>query len=82
MRSIRPLRLRISPTVPIYYEGRLAKLNLDEAGRPKIDPTFEELTEGEEVERREKLKSKWAQLAAIVGAVSIGRAGQKNPQSA
>jgi type I restriction enzyme R subunit len=55
-------------TVPIYYESRLAKLALDEAERPKIDPDFEEATEGEEVERKEKLKSKWAQLEAIVGA--------------
>ena len=55
-------------TVPIYYESRLAKLTLDEGERPKIDPEFEEATEGEEVERREKLKTKWAQLEAVVGA--------------
>ncbi|MCE9594793.1 MAG: type I restriction endonuclease subunit R [Planctomycetes bacterium] len=55
-------------TVPIYYESRLAKLAIDEAERPKIDPEFEEATEGEEVERKEKLKSKWAQLEAVVGA--------------
>ena len=55
-------------TVPIYYESRLAKLALDEHERPKIDPDFEEATEGEEVERREKLKTKWAQLEAVVGA--------------
>ena len=55
-------------TVPIYYESRLAKLALDEAERPKIDPDFEEATEGEEVERKEELKTKWAQLEAIVGA--------------
>ncbi|MFQ3591142.1 MAG: type I restriction enzyme endonuclease domain-containing protein, partial [Chloracidobacterium sp.] len=54
-------------TVPIYYERRLAKLALDEAERPKIDPDFEEVTEGEEDERKEKLKSKWAQLEAVVG---------------
>ena len=54
-------------TVPIYYESRLAKLALDEAERPKIDPEFEEVTEGGEVERVEQLKSKWAQLEAIVG---------------
>ena len=54
-------------TVPIYYEGRLAKLELSEVERPKIDPDFEEVTEGEEVERKEGLKSKWAQLAAVVG---------------
>ena len=54
-------------TVPIYYESRLAKLDLDEAERPKIDPEFEEVTEGEEIERKEKLKTKWAQLEAVVG---------------
>jgi type I restriction enzyme, R subunit len=53
--------------VPIYYESRLAKLELKPSERPRIDPEFEELTEGEEVERREKLKTKWAQLEAIVG---------------
>ncbi len=50
------------------YESRLAKLALDESERPKIDPDFEEATEGEEVERKEKLKTKWAQLEAVVGA--------------
>ena len=55
-------------TVPIYYESRLARLALDERERPTIDAGFEEVTEGEEVDRREKLKTKWAQLEAIVGA--------------
>ena len=55
-------------TVPIYYESRLAKLALDEDEKPNIDTEFEEATEGEEVERREKLKTKWAQLEAVVGA--------------
>lgn len=54
-------------TVPIYYEGRLAKLELAEGEKLHIDPDFEEATEGEEVERKEKLKSKWAQLEAVVG---------------
>ncbi len=54
-------------TVPIYYESRLAKLELKDSQRPKIDPEFEEVTEGEEVERKEKLKSRWAQLEAVVG---------------
>ena len=54
-------------TVPIYYESRLAKLALLERERPRIDPKFEEVTESEEVERREKLKSRWAQLEAVVG---------------
>ena len=54
-------------TVPIYYESRLAKLELKASERPKIDSEFEEATEGEEVERKEKLKSRWAQLEAVVG---------------
>ena len=54
-------------TVPIYYESRLAKLELNDSERPRIDPKFEEATEGEEVERKEKLKTKWAQLEAVVG---------------
>ncbi len=54
-------------TVPIYYESRLAKLALDDSERPRIDPQFEEATEGEEVERKEKLKTRWAQLEAVVG---------------
>jgi type I restriction enzyme R subunit len=54
-------------TVPIYYESRLAKLELKETERPHIDPEFEEVTEGEEVDRKEKLKSRWAQLEALVG---------------
>ena len=54
-------------TVPIYYESRLAKLDLNEAERPKIDPDFEEVTEGEEIARKERLKTKWAQMEAIVG---------------
>ncbi|WP_081454916.1 MULTISPECIES: type I restriction endonuclease subunit R [Thermus] len=55
-------------TVPIYYESRLAKLDLPEELKPKVDEEFEEVTESEEVERKERLKTKWAQLEAVVGA--------------
>lgn len=54
-------------TVPIYYESRLAKLALDETMRPYIDCDFEDATEGEEVEKKEQLKTRWAQLEAMVG---------------
>lgn len=54
-------------TVPIYYEARLAKIKLLDSEKPKLDPEFEELTEGEEVSMKEKLKSKWARLEAMVG---------------
>ena len=57
-------------TVPIYYESRLAQLALDENEKPTIDPDFEEATEGEEIEGKERLKTKWAQLEAVVGATN------------
>ena len=47
-------------TVLIYYERRLAKLEVKDAERPKIDRQFEEATEGGEVDRKEKLNSRWA----------------------
>jgi type I restriction enzyme R subunit len=54
-------------TVRIYYENRLAKINLKEEEKPRIDEEFEELTESEETTSQQKLKSKWARLEAIVG---------------
>ena len=54
-------------TVRIYYESRLAKLELKPEERPKIDEEFEEVTEGEEGAQKELLKSKWARLEKIVG---------------
>lgn len=54
-------------TVKIYYESRIAKLELRPEERPQIDPEFEEVTEGEEIERKEKLKTKWARMEALVG---------------
>src|SRR5437868_5293386 len=54
-------------TVPIYYESRVAKLGLNASELPTIDKEFEEITEGEELTRKEKLKTKWAALEALVG---------------
>jgi type I restriction enzyme R subunit len=59
--------VRDDATVKIYYESRLATLQLKESERPKIDDDFDAATEGDEVEHKERLKSKWAQLEAIVG---------------
>ena len=42
-------------------------LNSKMEERPKIDPEFEEVTEGEEVTIKEKLKTKWARMEAMVG---------------
>ncbi len=54
-------------TVPIYYESRLAKLDLKPEEKPRLDEGFEEITEGEEESRRERLKTKWAALESVVG---------------
>ncbi|GIW83437.1 MAG: hypothetical protein KatS3mg105_5244 [Gemmatales bacterium] len=54
-------------TVPIYYESRLAKLELNEEETPHIDEEFEEITEDQEETTKEKLKTKWAALEAMVG---------------
>jgi len=54
-------------TVPIYYESRLAKLELNEEEKPRLDAEFEEITEGEEESEKQKLKTKWAALEAMVG---------------
>jgi type I restriction enzyme R subunit len=54
-------------TVPIYYESRISKLGLNASELPTLDADFEEITEGEEETKKEKLKSKWAALEALVG---------------
>jgi type I restriction enzyme R subunit len=54
-------------TVRIYYESRLAKVNLDEAGKRLIEEFDAELDENEEISENQKAKAKWAKLEAIVG---------------
>jgi len=54
-------------TVPIYYESRLARLELREEERPHLDQEFEEITEDQESTEKERLKSKWAALESMVG---------------
>jgi type I restriction enzyme R subunit len=54
-------------TVPIYYESRIAKLGLNAAALPNLDAEFDEITEGEELTKKEQIKSKWAALEAVVG---------------
>jgi type I restriction enzyme, R subunit len=64
-------------TVRIFYESRLAKLELKPEERPKIDKEFEDVTEGEEIEGKERLKSKWARVEKVVGApLRINRIAQ------
>ncbi len=54
-------------TVPIYYESRLVKLELDSAAKEAIDEEVEELTEDEADAARARTKSKWAALEKLVG---------------
>ncbi|MCG8538840.1 MAG: type I restriction endonuclease subunit R [Clostridia bacterium] len=54
-------------TVKIFYESRIAKLDLPEEMKPLVDAEYEEITEYQEQEQKEKLKSKWSRLEAIVG---------------
>jgi type I restriction enzyme R subunit len=54
-------------TVKLLYESRLAKLGLKPEERRKIDPSVEELTEGQEDSIKDKLKSKWARMEKVVG---------------
>ncbi len=53
-------------TVKIYYESRLAKINLDEEGRKLIEQFDHEL-ENDELSESQKAKAKWSKLEAIVG---------------
>ena len=55
-------------TVRIFYESRLAKLELKPEERPKIDKEFDEITEVEELAGKNKIASKWARLEKVVGA--------------
>lgn len=55
-------------TVPIYYESRLARIDLPEDEKPIIDIEVEELTEDEALSEQERLKRKWSTVEALVGA--------------
>ncbi|RYW83849.1 type I restriction endonuclease subunit R [Legionella pneumophila] len=55
-------------TVPIYYESRLAKLDLDAEILKEIDEDVGHLVEDEELANREKFKSQWSALEKLVGA--------------
>lgn len=57
-------------TVKIFYESRIAKLDLPDREMAHIDEEYEEITEYQEQTQKEKLKSKWSRLEAIVGSES------------
>ena len=56
-------------TVPIYYESRLAKLDINREQIDELNQDVEEVMEDEEdLAAREATKSRWTQLAKLVGA--------------
>ncbi|WZW88718.1 type I restriction endonuclease subunit R [Ignatzschineria larvae DSM 13226] len=57
-------------TVPIYYEPRLARLNIDDAELERQEEELEDILEGAELEEKEKQKATWSRLEKIVGAPS------------
>ncbi len=54
-------------TVPIYYESRLARIELDEDEKPRIDAEIEALLEDEDEPSAERAKQKWSTVEALVG---------------
>lgn len=54
-------------TVKVFYEPRLAKVELPDEAKDAIDDEFDDATVGSEEEISERLKSKWAKVEAIVG---------------
>ncbi|TBR43901.1 type I restriction endonuclease subunit R [Marinomonas agarivorans] len=56
-------------TVPIYYESRLAKLDLNHTEIADLSDQVEEVVEDEEdISKREKTKGEWSRLEKLVGA--------------
>lgn len=55
-------------TVPIYYESRLARIELDADQKPLIDSEIEQILEDSSLSEQEKAKAKWASVEALVGA--------------
>jgi type I restriction enzyme, R subunit len=54
-------------TVPIYYESRLARIELDEEEKPKIDAEVDDLTEDDSEADQERFKKRWSTVEALVG---------------
>ena len=55
-------------TVRVFYEARLARVDLPEDVRARLDQVFDTVTELAEIDTREHLKTRWARVEAIVGA--------------
>ncbi|VVM25636.1 Type I restriction-modification system, restriction subunit R (EC [uncultured Gammaproteobacteria bacterium] len=53
-------------TVRIYYESRLAKVNLSEKGKQLVEKLDDELAQ-DDLTETQKSKAKWTQLEALIG---------------
>lgn len=57
-------------TVPIYYESRLARIELSDTDRKVLDERVEEVTEDDELTERQKRFARWASKEAVVGSAA------------
>lgn len=55
-------------TVPIYYESRLARVELEQEKLPEIDAAVDALFDDETLSEQEKAKSNWSSVERLVGA--------------
>ena len=69
-------------TVPIYYESRLARIELDEDEKPKIDAEIAELTEDEAAERAGAAQAQMGERRGAGRLREAARAGRRRPGAA
>ena len=62
-------------TLPIYYEARLARIELEEDEKPKIATELNELTEDDPEVEQERFKRKWSTAKALVSSDTSHRFG-------
>ena len=55
-------------TVPIFYESRLARVELEQEKLPEIDAAVDALFDDETLLEKEKVKSEWSRVERLVGA--------------
>ncbi|MDO6729585.1 type I restriction endonuclease subunit R [Marinovum sp. 2_MG-2023] len=55
-------------TVPIYYESRLARVELEQEKLPEIDAAVDALFDDESLSEQERAKASWSKVERLVGA--------------
>ena len=69
-------------TVPIYYESRLARIELDEDEKPKIDAEIADLTEDEAAERTGAAQAQMGERRGAGRRGEAPRPGRRRPREA